>query len=193
MAFPHPKSKDKYRHEDKPSNGAEFGICQTELGDGNVRTQASVGCPTTPFCMRYGAALIRISTTNALMDERIHFIYHKGKKILLVDLSKCPASELEKLVRQVPDHVTVQPLGSVLVLTDFTGAVFDRAAVLAVKETAVFDKPYIKKSALVGTESFPKDFYEELKSFSRRDLLIFGSRDEALAWLVADSNQQALG
>ena len=162
------------------------------LGDGNVRTQASVGCPTTPFCMRYRAVLIRISITNALMDERIHFIYHKGKKILLVDLSKCPASELEKLVRQVPDHVTVQPLGSVLVLTDFTGAVFDRAAVLAVKETAVFDKPYIRKSALVGTESFPKDFYEELRSFSRRDLLIFGSRDEALTWLVADSKQQAL-
>ncbi len=53
--------------------------------------------------------------------------------------------------------------------------------------TAVFDKPYIKKSALVGTETFPKDFYEELKSFSRRDLRIFRSRDEALAWLVADS------
>jgi len=120
------------------------------------------------------------------MDERIHFIYHKGKKILLVDFSKCSASEFEMLVRQVPDHVTVQPLGSVLVLTDFTGAVFDRAVVLAVKETAVFDKPYIKKSALVGTESFPKDFYEELKSFSRRDLLIFRSREEALAWLVKD-------
>jgi hypothetical protein len=120
------------------------------------------------------------------MDERIHFIYHQGKKILLIDLSKCPASQVENLVRQVPDHVTVQPLGSVLVLTDFTGAVFDRGVVLAVKETAVFDKPYIKKSALVGTETFPKDFYEELQSFSRRDLLIFKSRDGALAWLVED-------
>lgn len=121
------------------------------------------------------------------MDERIHFIYHRGKKVLLVDLSKCAAGEFERLVRQVPDHVTTQPLGSVLVLTDFTEAVFDRDAIRAVKETAVFDKPYIKKSALVGTETFPRDFYEELKSFSRRDLLIFRSRDEALAWLAADS------
>ncbi len=133
-------------------------------------------------------SLMRISNTDGRpMDERIHFIYHQGKKILLVDLSKCPASEFEKLVRQVPDHVTVQPLGSVLALTDFAGAVFNRDAIRAVKETAVFDKPYIKKSALVGTETFPKDFYEELKSFSRRDLRIFRSRDEALAWLVADS------
>jgi hypothetical protein len=120
------------------------------------------------------------------MLERIRFIDHRGRQILIVDLSNCPANEFEKLVRQVPDHVTVQPLGSVLVLTDFTGAVFDRDAMRAVKETAVFDKPYIKKSALVGTETFPRDFYEELKSFSRRELLIFKSRDEALAWLVAD-------
>jgi hypothetical protein len=120
------------------------------------------------------------------MLERIRFIDHRGRQILIVDLSNCPANEFEKLVRQVPDHVTVQPLGSVLVLTDFTGAVFDRDAIRAVKETAVFDKPYIKKSALVGTETFPRDFYEELKSFSRRELLIFKSRDEALAWLVAD-------
>jgi hypothetical protein len=120
------------------------------------------------------------------MHERIRFIDHRGKKLLLVDLSNCQANELEKLVRQVPDYVTVQPLGSVLVLTDFTAAVFDRDGVRAVKETAVFDKPFIKKSALVGTESFPRDFYEELKAFSRRDLRVFRTRDEALAWLVAE-------
>ena len=158
----------------------------THAQAGKTSPEHRVGYPTTTFCVPDRASRMRISITDALMDERIHFIYHQGKKVLLVDLSKCPANEFEKLVRQVPDHVTVQPLGSVLVLTDFTGAVFDRSAVLAVKETAVFDKPYIKKSALVGAESFPKDFYEELKSFSRRDLLIFRSRDEALAWLVAD-------
>jgi hypothetical protein len=118
------------------------------------------------------------------MRERIRFIDHQAKKVLLVDLSHCPANEFEKVVRQVPDYVTIQPLGSVLVLTDFTAAVFNRDAVRAVKETAVFDKPFIKKSALVGTESFPKEFYEELKAFSRRELLIFKTREESLTWLV---------
>jgi hypothetical protein len=118
------------------------------------------------------------------MDERIRFIDHQGKKILLVDLSNCPGNEFEKVVRKVPDYVTVQPLGSMLVLTDFTAVKFDRDAVRAVKEVAVFDKPFIKKSALVGTETFPKDFYEELKSFSRRELLIFKKREDALDWLV---------
>ena len=48
----------------------------------------------------------------------------------------------------------------------------------------MFDKPFIKKSAFVGTESFPTEFYEELKSFSRRELLIFKTREEALTRLV---------
>ena len=52
------------------------------------------------------------------------------------------------------------------------------------KESAVFDKPFVKKSALIGTASFPREFYEELKSFSRRELVIFKTREEALAWLV---------
>jgi hypothetical protein len=121
------------------------------------------------------------------MHERIQFIDHQGKKILLVDFSNCPADEVEKIARAVPDYVIVNPLGSVLALTDFTAASFDRDAIRAVKETAVFDKPFVKKSALIGTEDLPASFYDELKSYSRRELLIFTTREEALDWLVADS------
>jgi hypothetical protein len=121
------------------------------------------------------------------VQDRIRFINHEGKKILLVDFSNCPVNEVEEIARTVPNYTTVQPLGSVLVLTDFTAAVFDRDAVRAVKETAVFDKPYVKKSALIGTEDLPASFYDELKNFSRRDLRIFKTREEAVDWLAADS------
>jgi hypothetical protein len=73
------------------------------------------------------------------------------------------------------------------VLTDFSGAVFDGDALLAVKETAVFDKPFVKKSVLIGTDDLPGSFYNELKSYSQRELLIFKTRAEALGWLIADS------
>jgi hypothetical protein len=121
------------------------------------------------------------------MHERIRFIDHLGKKILLVDLSHCPVNQVEEVVRKVPDYITVQPLGSVLVLTDFTGATFDHDAIRAIKETAVFDKPFVKKSALVGIEGLPASFYDELKGFSRRDMTIFKTRDAALVWLTANS------
>ena len=117
-------------------------------------------------------------------SERIRFITHEGKKILLVDFSNCSPSQVEKISRTVPDYVTVQPRGSVLILTDFTGASFDQEALRTMKESAVFDKPFVKKSALIGTENLPKQFYEDMKSFSRRELPIFASREAALVWLV---------
>jgi hypothetical protein len=120
------------------------------------------------------------------MEERIRFIDHQGKRVLLVDFSNCSANEVEEIARAVPDHVTVNPHSSVLVLTDFTGAAFDRDALRAIKET-VFDKPFVKKSALIGTEDLPASFYDELKNFSRRELLIFKTREEVLAWLATDS------
>jgi hypothetical protein len=60
--------------------------------------------------------------------------------------------------------VTVQPRNSVLLLVDFTGASFDRDAIPTMKESAVFDKPYIKKSAWIGATAVPQEFQEEMKS-----------------------------
>ena len=78
------------------------------------------------------------------MHDRIRFINHEGKKILLVDFSDCPANEVEEIARAVPEYVTVNPPGSVLVLTDFTGAAFDRDALLAMKETTVSTSPLLR-------------------------------------------------
>ena len=120
------------------------------------------------------------------MYERIQFITHQRKQILLVDLSNCPAVELEKTVRALPEVVSTQPRGSVLILSDFTGASFNEDAIRTMKETAVFDKPYIKKSAWVGTERLPRALSEELRKFSRRDFPSFETRDDALTWLVKE-------
>ena len=120
------------------------------------------------------------------MHERIRFVTHNRKQILLTDFSNCSAIEVEKIARAIPEYVTVQPRGSVLLLTDFSGASFDGEAMRAIKESAVFDKPYIKKSAWVGAESFPKAFKDDLKSFSRREFPTFNSRQEALNSLVED-------
>ena len=120
------------------------------------------------------------------IGDRVRFFAHKNMQILLVDVSNCTAREVEEIVRSVPDFVVAQPRSSVRILTDFAGASFDHDTLRAIKETAVFDKPFVKKSALIGTESLPRDFHEQMKSFSRRELPIFSSREEALRWLVED-------
>ena len=119
---------------------------------------------------------------------RIQFITYQKKQILLVNLSNCSAVEVADIVRAVPDYVISQPLDSVLVLSDFTGTSFDEEAIRAMKESAVFDKPYVKKSAMVGAETLPRVFYENLRAFSRREFPQFKNREEALRWLVAEDS-----
>jgi len=120
------------------------------------------------------------------LTDRIRFITHQRKQILLVDLSNCSASEVGKIARAVPELVTTRPRGSVVILSDFTGASFDEEAVRLMKEAAVFDKPFIKKTAWVGAENFPEVFAKSISRFSRRDFPSFETREEALAWLVKD-------
>jgi hypothetical protein len=120
------------------------------------------------------------------VKNRIRFISHQGKKILLVDCTNCSAEELEKFADLVPAHVTAEPRGTVLLLADFTGSKVDKKAVERVKPALVIDRPHIKRSAWVGTDSLPKIFYEHMKSFSQRELPTFKTREEALDWLVAD-------
>ncbi len=86
----------------------------------------------------------------------------------------------------VPSYVTSEPRGSVLLLADFTGAEFDRIAIERMKESVVFDRPHLKRSAWVGIERLPKVFYAHIKSFSQRDLPAFKTREEAMDWLVSD-------
>ena len=125
------------------------------------------------------------------MTDRVRFITHQGKSILLVDLSNSSANEVEKILRALPDVVTILPRSSVLALTDFTGASFDREAFRALKEAAVFDKPYVKKSAFVGTDNFPPEYSNSLSSFSGREFPAFKTREEALAWLAKDRMDRA--
>lgn len=118
--------------------------------------------------------------------ERLRFIKHKGHAIYLIDFTNCSAKELLLLLDQVRADIARHAPGSVLSLADFTGAQIDKAVATRVKEVLVFDRPYVKRSAWVGTESLPHVFYEHFKSFSQRELPLFKTREEAMEWLVTD-------
>jgi hypothetical protein len=120
------------------------------------------------------------------VNDRIRFITYQRKQILLVDLASCSASQVEKIIRALPDLVTTLRRSSVLILSDFTGASFDEEAVRAMEQAAVFDKPYIKKTAWVGAASLPEAFANRVKSFSNREFPVFKTHSEAMDWLVKD-------
>jgi hypothetical protein len=125
-------------------------------------------------------------TVSGIPLERLRFIKHKGHAIFLLDFSHCAQKELLLLLDQVKASIERHPPGSVLTLADFTGATVDKKVATRMKEVLVLDRPYVKKSGWVGTESLPHVFYENFKSFSQRDFPTFKTREEAMDWLVEE-------
>jgi hypothetical protein len=120
------------------------------------------------------------------MDDRIHFVEHKGKQILLIDCSHANAHEMQLLLEHV--RVTVAQHGheSLVTLADFTGSTVDHAVATRIKEVLTLDRPFVKKTAWVGAESIPRAFMESFHNFSRREIVTFNTREEAMDWLVGD-------
>jgi hypothetical protein len=127
-----------------------------------------------------------VSTTDTSADERLRFVKHKGQVIFLIDFSHCAAKEILLLLDQVKAIVARHAPGSMLTLGDFNGAEIDKAVATRIKEVLVKDRPYVKRSAWVGAGSVPHQYYENIKSFSQRDLPAFKTREEAMDWLVAE-------
>jgi hypothetical protein len=127
-----------------------------------------------------------MTSSNPPLAERLRFIKHKNHSIFVIDFSHCAAKEVLLLLDQIRAQVARHAPNSVLVLADFTGAEIDKKAATRMKEVLVLDRPFVKRSAWVGTDTLPHIFYEHFKTFSQRDFPIFKAREEAMDWLVQD-------
>ncbi len=120
------------------------------------------------------------------MDDRIRFVEHQGKQILLLDYSRATAPEMQLLLEHVRMTVARHARESLLTLADFTGATVDHAVATKIKEVLTLDRPFVKKTAWVGSESIPHAFMENFHSFSQREIATFKTREEAMDWLVGE-------
>ncbi len=125
-------------------------------------------------------------TSGEPREDRLQFVKHKGQAIYVIDFSHCSSKEMMVLLDLVRADISRHAPGSVLTLADFTGAQFDKTVATHMKEVLTLDRPYVKRSAWVGTESLPHVFYENFKTFSQRDFPTFKTREEAMDWLVAE-------
>ncbi len=118
--------------------------------------------------------------------DRVRFIEHEGKRVLLIDNSGCSSREIVANYTECQRIVTAEPPNSVLTLSDFTDCEVDRGALTRMKEVAVVDRPHVKRAAITGIEDLPDAYYRSIMSFSVREFPTFKSREEALDWLVQD-------
>lgn len=121
-----------------------------------------------------------------MTEQRVRYIEHRGKRILLADVSNCTPEQLSECIDAVPKHVTQQPEHSVLLLADFTGAQFTKESIQKLKIAAAFDQPHVAKAAWVLSDNLPKVLLESIRTFSAREIPTFSTRDEAMDYLVAD-------
>ncbi len=123
--------------------------------------------------------------------DRLQFLTHHGQRILLVDCRNCGPEELIETFDEVERTIAPLPRGSIMTLSDFTGAHFNRDAADRLKVVAAKDRPMVRRAAFVGVEAIPDVFYQALESFSARKFPGFRTREEALAWLVAQDGEAA--
>jgi hypothetical protein len=122
------------------------------------------------------------------MDDRIHFIEHKGKQILLCDFTNATAHQMLLLVEHVRVTVAQHARESVVTLGDYTGAEVNRTVATKLKEVLTLDRPFVRKTAWVGTEHIPHAFMESFHTFSQRHVVTFKTREEAMDWLVDENS-----
>ena len=94
-----------------------------------------------------------MTSNNSSLDERLRFIKHKGHVIYSIDFTHCAAKELLLLLDLIRADIARHAPGSVLTFVDVTGAQIDKQVATRIKEVLVLDRPYVKRSAWVGTES----------------------------------------
>ena len=117
--------------------------------------------------------------------ERVRFITHQGKKILLIDYSNLTdETEILQMVEQREFVVDSQPRNSVLTVINVAGAKFTKEVLTRVKEANVYDRPFVRRAALVGVGESQKAAVDAVSMFAKREWGMFETVDQALDWIV---------
>ncbi len=118
--------------------------------------------------------------------ERIQFITHNGKKILIEDFTNFKAGpEMIAQIHKAQTVIAGQPPKSVLALFDATGSSFNNDVLNAMKEFTKANTPYIKAACVVGINGLLQIALASIAKFSGRDFVTFKTRAEAMNWLAS--------
>ena len=119
--------------------------------------------------------------------ERVRFITHKGKQVLLLDYHGLhDEAEALAMVEERKRIVTSQPKRSVLTVADVAGSKLTKNVLSKIKEANVYDLPYVRRAALVGVDQRQEKKVEAVETFSHHHHERFATLAEALDWIVEE-------
>ncbi len=119
------------------------------------------------------------------MEERIRFVEHKGKQILLEDFTNIKKEdEFIALIEKARQVVHSRPPRSVLVLVDLTNTRFTTKVSQVSKAAADSNTPYIKAGIWVGVSGLMEIMMKAISTFAHREFMSVDAREEAMEWLI---------
>jgi hypothetical protein len=118
-------------------------------------------------------------------SDRITFITHKGKKILLTNFSGLTQEQVIEMLQELNGFEKQQAPGSLLCLGDYTDFHFSVKILNAFNADAKECSQYYKASALVGITGLVKVMYDTLAKILKQEMKLCSTREEALDWLVS--------
>jgi len=117
---------------------------------------------------------------------RVENINHKGIDIVRIDFTGCTNLEgILPIIEEAKKKVTAKGQNGAVTLTLLSGMRFNSSMLSAVKEYMAFNRPYVKKGAVVGIDSaLMKVAYTTTTSSSDRSFNVFDSESDALEYLT---------
>lgn len=112
-------------------------------------------------------------------------ILYKGVNIYYMDFSNLRTEKIifEKMEEFIK-YIISQPESSVYALTNLQNMYFNKIIFQRFKEFVIKDKPFIKKSAIIGLDGLIKVMFNGIVKTTKRDLHAFNSIEEAKEFLV---------
>lgn len=119
-------------------------------------------------------------------DERISVYEYKGKKIIEENYSNLGPEDIIAVFNKAPKYIRAEPKGSVLNLVRVTDARYNSEVIDVMKKISKEDKPYIKKTAVLGIDGLKRILLKAISIFSGRGFQVFDEEEAAKEWLVSD-------
>ncbi len=113
-------------------------------------------------------------------------IYHKGTRIVHIDLSKGSLKDVEQAIAESSPLIQGQPRNSVFCWVNTEGTPMSKEISDALKIFTLKNKPYVRMTAITGIGGVQKVVLSAIIMFTKRDnLVVKNSREEALDFLAS--------
>jgi hypothetical protein len=118
--------------------------------------------------------------------NRVQLFPHKGKNIVLVDLSNADEVEIAKTLGEASGLVARQGPKNARVLTDVTNATYNPQVSQLIKQFTANNTPYVRASAVVGIEGVRYVLLQTVIMLTRREIKVFPDREKAKDFLSSN-------